>query len=72
MWKSKEDQCGNHIHSDNDPHRKRKRGGFCLDCSRSGPTSLNVGTMWELFGKANAPEARSEAFLEVRSGIEPL
>lgn len=28
--------------------------------------------LWELFGKENASEARSEAFLEVPSGIEPL
>ena len=28
--------------------------------------------MWELFGKINAPEILSKAFLEVPSGIEPL
>ena len=56
MWKSKPPQCGNHSHPGREHHRKRKRPAFGPVCSRFGPTSLFVGTMWELFGKANAPE----------------
>ena len=43
-----------------------------LDNTRSVPASLNVGTLWELFGNQNAPGVSPRAFFEVPSGIEPL
>ena len=64
--------CG---HFDEVPKRPASSGPDFSTLLRSGKVVaalLNVGTLWELFGKANASGVSPEAFLEVRSGIEPL